>query len=639
MRALGMGAAIGLAASAAAQNPASPYSDYSPSFSADSSQIVFSSNRGAQDRLYVVGADGTALRQLETGGGDARDRFAVWSPDGSEIIFESDRSGRWEIFAVPVSGGTARQLTFDGAHGPAALSPDGKTMVYRRGFGGWSKLIALDLETGARELLTTHPSDHESPAFSPDGKRLCYSGKRTLDWEIYVLDLATRREQRVTHHPAWDGGARWSPDGEWLAFYSDRNDDYFDIYAIRPDGTGLRSVSPSTDWDLDPDWSPDGKLAWHSRRDGRYSIHLLDPGTGTRTVLTGVENSDFVARVASLGPEVAVQDAGGPRAASVLYHPSELRDLAEAHTGQGDHELAIAIHTANARVHPTHDAPWYGLRRALLAAGKEAPPRKFDFYQRIKRAPRQALLEHRTHRESWPNWPLVNENQLNDLGYRLLEAGRAQDALTVFELNTEAFPGSANTWDSRGEALARLGRVDEATASYRRALALDSDLPSARRWIKQLESRTPPSVGGIDLALLDRARWLDAFAGEWRVERDGIWHATAHFDSMFAGRTIRARIVSPFGEEIAHLTFTYASDAGWRGTWIDAGRFHDALRVTLEGADLVLERQPDNGSTTSERREVWSHATSTKMRWLRQVRAQGGTWQTEETWLLMRSGG
>jgi tetratricopeptide (TPR) repeat protein len=79
--------------------------------------------------------------------------------------------------------------------------------------------------------------------------------------------------------------------------------------------------------------------------------------------------------------------------------------------------------------------------------------------------------------------PPVSERALNLAGYQLLGVGRPEDALTTFTLNTEAFPASANVWDSLADAQAALGRRDEAIASSEKALALlaGQELPADRR--------------------------------------------------------------------------------------------------------------------------------------------------------------
>lgn len=67
----------------------------------------------------------------------------------------------------------------------------------------------------------------------------------------------------------------------------------------------------------------------------------------------------------------------------------------------------------------------------------------------------------------------VDENELNALGYRLLGAGRVDDAIAVFEVNVTAFPESWNVYDSLGEALAVKGNAAQAIERYRRSLELN----------------------------------------------------------------------------------------------------------------------------------------------------------------------
>jgi tetratricopeptide (TPR) repeat protein len=80
------------------------------------------------------------------------------------------------------------------------------------------------------------------------------------------------------------------------------------------------------------------------------------------------------------------------------------------------------------------------------------------------------------------------ERELNTLGYRYLRAGLVREAVEIFKLNVEAYPESANLFDSYGEGLASLGHIDEAIRAYERALALDSKTPNAKRIIAKLRA-------------------------------------------------------------------------------------------------------------------------------------------------------
>ena len=77
------------------------------------------------------------------------------------------------------------------------------------------------------------------------------------------------------------------------------------------------------------------------------------------------------------------------------------------------------------------------------------------------------------------------EADINTLGYRLLDSNRAA-AIAVFRINTRAFPKSANTWDSLGEALIVDGQREAGIAAYRKALELSPGLASAVAALERL---------------------------------------------------------------------------------------------------------------------------------------------------------
>lgn len=81
------------------------------------------------------------------------------------------------------------------------------------------------------------------------------------------------------------------------------------------------------------------------------------------------------------------------------------------------------------------------------------------------------------------------EAEVNALGYRLLNAGRAETALRVFRINVRAYPDSPNVHDSLGEAYERAGQRTLAIAEYRRALALDPHYAPSLAGLERLGAR------------------------------------------------------------------------------------------------------------------------------------------------------
>jgi tetratricopeptide (TPR) repeat protein len=90
-----------------------------------------------------------------------------------------------------------------------------------------------------------------------------------------------------------------------------------------------------------------------------------------------------------------------------------------------------------------------------------------------------------------------DENLLNSIGYALLGAGRTDDAVAIFELNVQEYPHAANPLDSLGDGYSAAGRLEEAKASYQRAvdLAKATDHPSLPLFQANLERATEAAAG------------------------------------------------------------------------------------------------------------------------------------------------
>jgi CubicO group peptidase (beta-lactamase class C family) len=70
------------------------------------------------------------------------------------------------------------------------------------------------------------------------------------------------------------------------------------------------------------------------------------------------------------------------------------------------------------------------------------------------------------------NSPATSENIVNTISYELLNSGARDKALVFFELNINAYPKSANTYDSMGEGCEAAGDTARAATYYRKALEM-----------------------------------------------------------------------------------------------------------------------------------------------------------------------
>lgn len=101
----------------------------------------------------------------------------------------------------------------------------------------------------------------------------------------------------------------------------------------------------------------------------------------------------------------------------------------------------------------------------------KAPPTEGQFLKiLVDEGPRRGKEIWKQVEKDNPSYRLFKEATLNRLGYDLLQHREIAKAIGVFELNTQAFPNSANTYDSLGEAYLRAGNLAAAETSYRKAL-------------------------------------------------------------------------------------------------------------------------------------------------------------------------
>jgi Tol biopolymer transport system component len=204
------------------------------------------------------------------------------------VVYSSLRPGNWDVFYFATAGGAARRLTdHPGLDYDAALSPDGRWVVFTSERRGNPDLYALEIEGSAEpRLLIDSVAMEDQVAFSPDGRSIAFVSTASGNADIYVLPFVPERAQElaaatnVTNHAGGDFRPDFSPDGARIAFTTDRDTPVSghpifaftrqregDVYVVNRDGSNLQRLTATPDWDGSPEWSADGNtLYFYSAR-------------------------------------------------------------------------------------------------------------------------------------------------------------------------------------------------------------------------------------------------------------------------------------------------------------------------------------------------------------------------------------
>jgi len=182
-------------------------------------------------------------------------------------------------------GGDPRKmdrLTFGLRATEANVSPDGRTVVFRRNDVAQSRLAFMDLAT--LDVTEVAPQGRVSQVFSPqwapDGRRVAYSGWREGGYrDIYVYDRESHATTRITADRFMDLSPTWTPDGRYIVFSSDR-DEVYNLYAYDTEDGSLHQVSNVLGGAFEASISHDGaRIAYVGYSSTGYDLWVmkLDP--------------------------------------------------------------------------------------------------------------------------------------------------------------------------------------------------------------------------------------------------------------------------------------------------------------------------------------------------------------------------
>ena len=280
---------LALAAPTAERATITSVRDSYPSLSPDGETLLFHSNRSGRQAIWAAGADGAAPHLLFDGGDLGEDPGTpVWSPDGQGIVFAMKPAGATDdeesdIYVMRPDGSAVRRLTeAPGDDSHPHWSADGRRIFFNSARATpdlsaewgrqWIDIYSMAADGSDVRRHTDCRSVCTYPVPSPDGRSVAH--RHTLDgpgrnWdqspttrnsEVFVTAVDGGTSVNVSNSPAYDGWPMWSPDGSYLVFSSNRDGaaSTGQIYAVRPDGSGLRAMT-SGGWSrVQPSFSADG---------------------------------------------------------------------------------------------------------------------------------------------------------------------------------------------------------------------------------------------------------------------------------------------------------------------------------------------------------------------------------------------
>lgn len=238
-------------------------------------EILFSSSRAGESRIFVMNPDGGDVVQLSNGPGF--DESPEWSPDKAKIVFTRD----YRLHLMNADGTDVTPLRPDFQQYDPTFSPDGGRIVYAEFADGRTNLFAYALASATITRLTDGAWTDSFPSFTPDGRHIFFTSQRDdALGEIYRMDADGSNVVRITTNTDFEFLGEVSPDGTKLAYAARAatGTQSLAVFVSDIDGSNAVALTSTQDRidDENPVWSPDGAyLAWRPFVGNRAQVYRM----------------------------------------------------------------------------------------------------------------------------------------------------------------------------------------------------------------------------------------------------------------------------------------------------------------------------------------------------------------------------
>lgn len=326
---------------------------------------------------YLIDTDGSGLREFFN-----KDAVICDIAKDGRVLYSVEHGNEHDLYSAYTDGRDEKQLTHKtGINVNACWSPDLTRISFLSNRDGQFEVYVMNANGTGQTNISRTPKANEGgrpPMWSPDGKKILFNSLVDGDWEVYEINADGSGLKKLTDNTVTDMNPSYSPDGKLIAYISNpkgsKDEQDHRIFIMNADGSNAHQVGDISPIHGSLSWSPRGDRLAFNAYGNMYFVEIFSIGIDGRgpKQLTFSPRQRLLETLKNKSVEAArklFDKYKRKRTAAKSFAPVPLQRLANEYLRKKDYVKAIAAFTFLTETHSDNAGYWYRLGQAYKENG------------------------------------------------------------------------------------------------------------------------------------------------------------------------------------------------------------------------------------------------------------------------------
>ncbi|MDA0346545.1 MAG: biopolymer transporter Tol [Verrucomicrobia bacterium] len=168
-------------------------------FSPNGSAVAMVLSATGNSELFISNSAGGSAKRLTRN--NSLEASPSWKADGSELVFTSDTAGKPQLYTISTQGGKMNRIATQISNycaEPDWNPVDSNKIVFTAVFGEGFQIVLWDFKLNKSSILTRGARDSIEPIWLNDGRHIVFTRRVGASKQLMIIDSVTLQESPIS---------------------------------------------------------------------------------------------------------------------------------------------------------------------------------------------------------------------------------------------------------------------------------------------------------------------------------------------------------------------------------------------------------------------------------------------------------